>query len=66
MYKWSVVYQFHAADESYHVDITSVNADSIGEAVKIFDSYLSDCMDDCGWSDYHITCVELEHVEELH
>ena len=59
-----VTYQFHNAKEEYRICMQPVNAESIGEALDIVDNLLTRAMDKNGWSDYHITNINI--VSEMH
>lgn len=59
-----VMYQYHSRQENYFISMEYVCTDSIGEALRKVDDILSEKMDRNGWSDYHITNINI--VPELH
>lgn len=62
--KWAVTYQYHNRNELLFIDTDTIFAESIGEALTKVDNVLSRNMEIFGWSDYHITSVNI--IPELH
>lgn len=62
--KWAVTYQYHNYNEVLFVKTDTIFAESIGEAITKVDDGLSRDMERFGWSDYHITSVNI--IPELH
>lgn len=62
--KWAVTYQYHNCNEVLFVKTDTIFAESIGEALTKVDNVLSRNMEIYGWSDYHITSVNI--IPELH
>lgn len=64
MEKWSVTYTWHDKDEKWHQDNKIVNAEDIGQALRLVDNYLSQLMEGNHWSDYWVTNINV--LPEMH
>ena len=62
--KWCVTYTWHDAEERWHTASEIIDAENIGQAIRIADDYLSDRMERKDWSDYWITGANI--VPEMH